>query len=148
MCSAGEAEAAEASQACPRRSLPVATPSAGTGAGPSTDGATQADRGRRAAAVGVGLLRRRADGEFREDERETALRALGRIALRGTLDVTADLTKHLREDVVEELLAGIADTVPGAYEALARMRTRENLPEKLREDISKKLAAYESLVLA
>ena len=106
------------------------------------------DLGRLAAAVGVGLLRRRVDGEFRDDERETALRALGRIALRGTLDVATDLTKRLREDVVEELLAGIGDAVPGAYETLARMRSRENLPEKLREDISRKLAAYESLTLA
>ena len=106
------------------------------------------DLGRLAAAVGVGLLRRRVEGEFREDERETALRVLGRIAMRATLEVGTDLTKHLREDAVEELFAGLRDGVPGAYEALARMRSYEGLPEKLREGISERLSAYESLVLA
>jgi hypothetical protein len=111
------------------------------------------DLGRLAAAVGVGLLRRRRlsggqRGEFPEDERETALRVLGRIASRTVLDVTTEFTKRLREDVVEELFAGLRDGVDGAYEALARMRVKEKLPERLREEISKRLSAYESLVLA
>ena len=106
------------------------------------------DLGRLAAAVGVGLLRRRVDGKFREDEREVALRVLGRIASRATLDIETALTKRLRADVVEELFAGAGDGVSGAYEALARMRSREGLPEELREGISRKLSAYESLVPA
>ena len=70
------------------------------------------------------------------------------IAGRKTLDVSSELTVHLREDIAEELFAGLRDRVPGSYEALTRLRGDERLPEKFREDLSRKLSAYESLVVA
>jgi len=105
------------------------------------------DLGRIAAAVGAALLRRReSDGQFREDERESALGALGKIAARATLDVASDVTARLREEIAEQLLAGVRDGVQGAYEALSRLRGREGLPEEFRESVARRLAAYESLV--
>ena len=107
------------------------------------------DLGRVAAAAGVALLRRRdQSGQFNEDEREYVLRTLSVIAGRGTLEVGTDLTRHLREDVAEELFNGLRDGVEGCYEAIARLRANERLPPPFRESVSQRLSAYESLVIA
>ena len=108
-----------------------------------------AELGRVAAAAGVALLRRRdAGGQFNEDEREFVLRTLAVIGGRATLDVATDLTRHLREDIVEELFNGLRDGVEGCYEAVARLRASEKLAPAFRESVSQRLSAYESLVLA
>ena len=105
------------------------------------------DLGRIAAAAGVALLRRRNEhGQFPEEERELILRVLGKIAARKTLDLSTELTAHLREDILEELFAGLRDRVEGCYETLARLREREGLPAAFREEVARRLAAYESLV--
>jgi hypothetical protein len=107
------------------------------------------DLGKLAAAVGVTLLRRRErGGEFREDERETVLRTLAAVARRGTLDVSTELTSRLREDITEELFAGLRDGVSGCYEALSRLRSLDKLPQAFREEVARRLSAYESLVVA
>jgi hypothetical protein len=107
------------------------------------------DMGRVSAAAGVALLRRRDEsGQFREDEREYVLRTLAVIAGRGTLEVKTDLTRHLREDIAEELFNGLRDGVEGTYKAVAALRSNGKLPAPFRESISQRLAAYESLVPA
>ena len=92
--------------------------------------------------------RRDAAGQFNEDEREFVLRTLAVIGGRATLDVATDLTRHLREDVVDELFNGLRDGVEGCYEAVARLRANEKLAPAFRESVSQRLSAYESLVLA
>jgi len=105
--------------------------------------------GRVAAAAGVALLRRRDEGgQFDEDEREYVLGALAAIAERRTVDLSTELTRHLREDIVAELFNGLRDGVEGCYEAVSRMRSNEKLPEGFRESVSQRLSAYEGLVLA
>lgn len=104
------------------------------------------DLGRLAAAAGVAILRRRVDGRFEEEEREHCLKVLASIIDRSSLDTSTDLTKHLREDVVEELFSGVRDAVPGCYELLARLRASAKLPHAFRDGVSRRLAAYESLV--
>ncbi|MHC5055861.1 MAG: hypothetical protein ACYTKD_14210 [Planctomycetota bacterium] len=105
--------------------------------------------GRVAAAAGVALLRRRDDSsQFNEDEREFILHTLAVIAGRGTLEVGTDLTRHLRENIAEELFNGLRDGVQGCYEAVSRLRANEKLSVAFRESVSQRLSAYESLVLA
>ena len=102
-----------------------------------------------AAAAGVALLRRKGeDGEFREEDRESILKTLSRIAARRTLDVSTEITIRLREDIMEELFAGLRDGIQGSYEALARLRATDTLPQSFRDALSRRLSAYESLVVA
>ena len=106
------------------------------------------DLGKMAAAAGVALIRRKGDdGQFREDERESILRTLSRIAMRAALDVSTAITAHLREDIMEELFAGLRDGIQGSYEALARLRANDALPRGFRDAVSQRLSAYESLVV-
>jgi len=106
------------------------------------------DLGRLAAAAGIAILRRRVDGKFPEEDREHCLRVLASIIGRQALDCSTELTRHLREDALEELFDGIRDNVEGAYEMLAKLRANERLDEEFRETIQKRLSAYEQLVVA
>ncbi len=106
------------------------------------------DLGKMAAAAGVALIRRKGeDGQFGEDERESILRTLSRIAMRAALDVSTAITVRLRENIMEELFAGLRDGIQGCYEALARLRANDALPRGFRDAVSQRLSAYESLVV-
>ncbi len=104
-----------------------------------------------ALSVGFAILGRHdAEGRFDETDRGDILQALARIAARKILVAPASETTQtpdaFRRSVINELIKGAKDNVPGAARALDDLSKNDALPTELRAEIERRIRTRRELV--
>lgn len=97
-----------------------------------------------ALSVGFGILARHdAEGRFADSDRADILIALARLAARKNLSASPTETERtsiaFRRSVVNELITGVKDDVPGAARALSELSASGALPPELRAEIERRI---------
>lgn len=102
---------------------------------------------RLAAAVAMRVLEYMADDpDLGTEDRENYLFVLGRVAGRGRFEVRSGGGERLLRRVIDEIVLGVRDGVPGALRILVRLNENEAIPEAQREFIAAKIREHSSLV--
>lgn len=97
-----------------------------------------------ALSVGFGILARHdAEGRFADSDRADILIALARLAARKNLSAPPTETERtplaFLRSVVNELIKGVKDDVPGAARAVAELSASSALPPELRAEIERRI---------
>jgi hypothetical protein len=99
-----------------------------------------------ASAAALAILRLHDRGNYYDSaDRPAVLSALAAFIGRAALTLDTPRTRRLRETVVDLLVDGVRDRTPGAFEALAAMRDKENLPAAFRAEVRKRMEEYASM---
>ncbi|MEI6232053.1 MAG: hypothetical protein WCT04_03310 [Planctomycetota bacterium] len=104
-----------------------------------------------ALCVGYAILGRHdAEGRFPEPDRSDILLALARIASRKSLLAPASeierTSEAFRRTVVNELIKGTKDSIPGAAQALDDLSKNDALPSDLRAEIERRVKVRKEMV--